>query len=113
MYSAIHRFFDVYSAVYPSTNLYSNFIYSEKYSKKSMYSAIHGHALRHGLHSYTALYSAIQRYTLYSYTAIQRYTLYNLYNTPLSLRRFDLAMRRGSIRGRGEPNWQSGPVNVI
>ena len=34
-------------------------------------------------HSYTALYSAIQRYTLYSYTAIQRYTLYKVYNTPL------------------------------
>ena len=42
--------------------------------------AIHGHALRHGP---PELYSAIQRYTLYSYTAIQRYTLYNLYNTPL------------------------------
>ena len=44
--------------------------------------AIHGHALRHGP---PELYSAIQRYTLYSYTAIQRYTLYNLYNTPLGL----------------------------
>ena len=34
---------------------------------------------------------------------------------PYPVRRFDYAMRRGSTRGRGEPNWQSGPVcvNVI
>ena len=39
----------------------------------AVYIAIHGHALRHGppeLYSYTALYSAIQRYTLYSYTSL-------------------------------------------
>ena len=56
--------------------------------------AIHGHALRHGP---PELYSAIQRYTLYSYTAIHRYTLYNLYNTPLPLR---LAQRntRGALQ---------------
>ena len=58
----------VYSA------LYSNFLYSEIYSKKSMYSAIHGHALRHGppeLYSYTKLYN---------YLVIQLYTsLYTVY----------------------------------
>ena len=60
----------------------------------AVYIAIHGHALRHGP---PELYSAIQRYTLYSYTAIQRYTLYNLYNTPLPLR---LAQRntRGALQ---------------
>ena len=50
--------------------LYSNFLYSEIYSKKSMYSAIHGHALRHGppeLYSYTALYT-IQLYSAIHYT---------------------------------------------
>ena len=49
------------------------------------------------------LYSAIQRYTaLYSaihYTAIYRYTLYNLYNTPLSATR-----RSSSPLGRMRPS---------
>ena len=44
--------------------------------------AIHGHALRHGPPEL--------------YSAIQRYTLYNLYNTPLSLaRRAPLPLTQG------------------
>ena len=39
----------------------------------AVYTAIHGHALRHGppeLYSYTSLYIAIHRYTLYGYTSL-------------------------------------------
>ena len=62
--------------------------------------AIHGHALRHGP---PELYSAIQRYTLYSYTAIQLYSaihyrLYNLYNTPLLV-----CPPRATANARGMP----------
>ena len=53
-----------------------------------MYSAIHGHALRHGPPELYQLNSAIH------YTAIQRYTLYNLYNTPLVFTsQIDIALR--------------------
>ena len=64
-------------------------------------------------HCVTALqsYTAIQRYTaLYSaihYTAIHRYTLYNLYNTPLSSRRrprTSSGLRRCTLLQRGKPS---------